>query len=57
MVVGSREPEDLRADAVLRVDALLLGVEAEPCDVLALELGRLDRIGLARDVDEARCDS
>ena len=52
VVVDAGEAEHVRGDAPLRVVALLLGVVAEPGELLLLELGRLGRIGLPLDVDE-----
>ena len=52
VVVDAGEAEHVRGDSSLRVVALLLGVEAEPGQVLLLELRGLRRIGLPLDVDE-----
>ena len=55
LVVDAGEADDLRRDALQRVDALLLGIGADAEELAASsELLRLRRVGLARDVDEAR---
>src|SRR5206468_3751404 len=53
LVVEPRVADDLRRDRPLRVEAELLGVEAETSEVLRLEDLRLARIGLAGNVDKA----
>src|SRR5262249_31327444 len=53
-VVEPREAEDVRRDRALRIDAPLLGIEIHAREMQLLEARRLRRIGLPRDVDEAR---
>ena len=52
-VVQPRVPEHLRRDALLRVRAKLLRVEAEPAEAELLERLRRVRVDLAGDVDES----
>ena len=53
LVVEPRVAEHLRGDRTLRVVAKLLGIEPEPGEVQRLEVLRLSRVGLSRNVDEA----
>ena len=52
VIVGSRVAHDLRRNLVQRVDPLLFIDEPESDDPQLLELGGLERIGLAHEIDE-----
>ena len=52
VVVDACEADQLRGDRPERVEAALLGIEAEPCQVALPESRSLLRVGLTIDVDE-----